>query len=342
MIQAGEGHVAELKLDTLHRREAARDWEIDEPVADEVPAYYQRRSAGVWACIATLTVALGVIAGYGYAVLSQEGIQAERVPGIAKSLAAIAQHVGNVETRLANSQAGQQRLAAQVRNFDAQSQAALTGDRLETRQLVASVKAALLRDLNQRNAAFQTQLAQLSAERNADRAHLAVVVDQLAQARNELASAQQGFAAQVAALRDEQGEEHRELASMSSAIPTRQVEFEAQKSQKDQLLSSIFFLVTKTDVRHQRFDGTIALEPDNQKVSVQGQGVRSPVVFFPGGHGKACVLVVTSVTPNGVSGYLLIPAKNGATDAPDFISASDNSRTLSPLPEAHKSSVAEQ
>ena len=104
----------------------------------------------------------------------------------------------------------------------------------------------------------------------------------------------------------------------------------------------VSFQLTKTAVRHQRFDGTIASAPDHQKVSVQSQGIRTPVVFFPAEQGKAYMMVVTSVNQKGVSGYVLIPAKDGTTDPKNFISATGEPSTSAIVPVSHASSVREQ
>ena len=341
MIRASEGYAAEFKLDNLNRSQTEQDWEVDRPDIEELPAYYKRRSAGVWACIATLTVALAVVVAYGYTVLWQEGIQLEQVPVIARSLPAIAQHLGNVERRLADSRADQQNLALQVRNIDAESKAALGQTQEQTGQLVANLKASLLKGLTQQNSMFQTQLAKLTSERTADQVHLAQVEERLSQARNELEAARSDFSSQFAALRAQQGVEHHELASLSDSLPTRQVAFEAQKNHDYEVIPGVSFQLTKTDVRHQRFDGIIASAPDHQKVSVQSQSVRTPVVFFPEDQGKACMMVVTSVNQKGVTGYLLIPAKIGATDPKDFISATDNPRSPISNADSHGSSVTE-
>jgi hypothetical protein len=334
-----DGHVVDLKLHNLSRSEAAHDWEIDRPDIDEVPAYYKRRSAGVWACLATLTVALAAVVVYGYAVLSQEGIQVEQVPGIAKSLPAIAQHLGNVERRLADARADQQKLASQVRNIDAESQLALGQTRQQTGQMVASMKASLLKGLNQQTSTLQAQLTQLASARSADQVHLAQLEEQLLQARNDLEAARTDFSSKVARLSEQQIVEHRELTSLSDSLPTRQVDFEAQKSHEYEVAPGVSFQLTKTDVRHQRFDGTIAA-PDHQKVSVQSQGIRTPVVFFPTEQGKAYMMIVTSVTQKGVSGYVLIPAKDGTTEK-NFISATDGPGTPASVPVSHGSSLAE-
>ncbi|HXW15456.1 MAG TPA: hypothetical protein VEN79_13185 [Terriglobia bacterium] len=324
MIQGNDRCAPEFEMDGIHRFEAARNWESDRPEMEDVPAYFKRRSAGVWTCLATLAVALAVVVAYGYSVLRQEGIQSEQVPGIAKSLPAIAQHVSNLERRLADSRAYQQNLASEMQKIDAKSMAALDQTRQQTGKQITSVKDALLKGLNQQTLAFQAQLAELMSERNANRLQLAQVEEQLSKARDELETARKDYESQVAALREQQGIEDRELASISSSLPTRQVAFEAQKNQAAEVIPGVTFHLTKTDVRHQRFDGTIVPTPGKQRISVQSQSVQSPVTFFPSEEVKPYVMVVTSIDQKGVTGYLLIPAKSGTMESTDFISAADN------------------
>ncbi len=325
MIPASEENALELNLDRRDRSQGVQAWENDRAESEEVPAYYKRRSAGVWTWLATLTVALAVIGAYGYSILTQEGIQSEQIPGMTRSLSAIGQHLGDVERRLANSRVDQQHLASQVQSIDAASKVALGLTQQQTSQLVAHVQGAMLKQLKQQTAAFQAQVTQLASERKADRAQLAQMADQLTQARYELETTRADHTRQVELLREQQGEEHRELASINNSLPTRQVPFEIQKNRRAQVASAVSLQVTKIDVRHQRFDGWIESTLGNQKVWIQSQGVGSPVVFYPGAQNKPVVMVVTSVDQKGAVGYLLLPTTNNSqSDQAAFISSASS------------------
>ena len=323
MADASEGCAPMLNLDDRFQARNKLDWESDQAeVEEEVPTYYKRRSAGVWACLATLTVALAVGVIYGYAVLKQENIQVDQIPGMAKSLPAINRHLASLEKRLVLASSDRQNLASQVQRIDTGSMAALDATRQQTSKLVAHVQENLLEEINQHTAALQAQVSQMASERSADHQLLAQTEEQLAQARSELERTRRDYTLEMSALREQQGEEHRELASLSSSLPTRQVNFEIQKNQAAPLAPGISFQLTKTDVRHQRFDGLIESAPGHQAVSVQSQGVRNPIMFYPSDDGKGFLLVVTRVGENKASGYLLIP--NGKGDQTDFLSATDN------------------
>jgi len=344
MIQANEDCAPELVLDT-HNRPQARsleDWEFDRPEIEEAAAYYKRRSAGVWACLATLAVALVVSVGYGYTVLKQEGIQLDQIPGLTRSLPAISQHLANVENRLVDSRVAQQRIASQVQAIDAESKAALSATREQTGMMVSQLQRTLGRELNQRTAAFQAQVSRLADERSADTARLTEVQAELGRERNELEAARADYARELADIREQQGQEHRELASISSSLPTRQVGFTLRKNQHVEIAPGVSFLLTKTEVGHQRYDGRIESTSGKQRISVQNQGVQNPVVFFPSDDGKAWFLVVTSINEQGAGGYLLLPAGTNNPSSGDVVSAADNSIVPVGAPVARQSNFVER
>ena len=232
--------------------------------------------------------------------------------------------MANVEGRLVDARADQQHLALQVQDTYAASIAALDKTRQQSEKQMSSAKRAVLQVLNQRASAFEGQLSRLQSERDADRLRLAQVEEQLSEARHELASARENDASQLAAIRAQQGEENRQLALISESLPTRQVTFQGQKHQAAEVVPGVTFQLTKTDVRRQRFDGIITSTASHQAVSVQGRSARSPVMFFPTEQGRVEVMVVTSVSQKGVTGYILVPAGKGTGSATDFISAVDH------------------
>lgn len=333
MIPANKKEGAlEFSSDDRDRSQIAEERESQRADGEDVPAYYKRRSAGVWACLAALTVILAVVVLYGYAILKQESIQLEQIPGMSRSLSAIGQHVGNVERRLADSRADQQKLALQVQSVNAGSQAGLELSRQQANNLIVHAQETFLKNLNQQTSAFKAQVSQLVSERTTDRARLTQVEEQLAQARNELETTRTEYARQVEALREQQGEEHRELASLSSSLPTRQVTFKIPENQRAEVTPGVSVQVTKIDVRRQRFDGWIESAPGNQKVRIQSQGVRNPVVFYPEEHGKLFVMVVTSLEQKGAGGYLLMPTGSGTVTAANFISSAESPASLKEVP----------
>jgi hypothetical protein len=327
MIQANEGLAPEVLMDKQNQPPARplEDVEFDRPEIEEAAAYYQRRTAGLWACLATLAVALVVSVGYGYTVLLQEGIQLDQIPGLARSLPAINEHLASVENRLVDSRAAQNRLASKIQQIGVESNAALTATRQQTGMLVAQLQRSVDKEMNQRTTLIQAQLSQMVTLRAADQARLTQVEAELVRERTQLEAARADYAHELASIREQQGQANRELASISSSLPTRQISFSLRKNQSAEIAPGVSFLLTKTDSGHQRFDGWIESTPGKQRVSVQNQGVRNPVVFFPAQDGRAYVLVVTSINEQGAGGYLMIPAGANKPSSGDVVSAADNS-----------------
>jgi hypothetical protein len=327
MNPASEENALRLNLDERNQSQRTQHWESDRAESDEVPTYYKRQTAGVWACLATLAVALAVVAIYGYSVLTQEGTQLQEIPGMTKSLSAVGAHVGDVERRLADAREQQQHLASQVQSVDAESKAALSLSQQHTGELIAQTQETVLKSVNQQTSAVQAQVSRLMKERDADHASLAQMQDQLTQARNELETTRNDYARQVDALRDQQAADHRDLASITNSLPSRQLDFAVQKNQAAEIAPGITFRLTKLDLRHQRYDGLIESAPSNQKILVRNQGVRNPVVFYPGEDGKAFVMVVTTLDQKRTAGYLLTPpgdhaGKTGLVSSIDHEAAS--------------------
>jgi hypothetical protein len=341
MIEANEGYPPELILDDQHRSRSREDWEADRAEAEEVPPYFRRRSAGMWTCLAVLTVALGITVAYGYTVLEQEGVQLEQITGLTKSLPPITQHLANLERRLADSRVAQQGLASQVRNIDVESKSALAETRQQTGRLMAQMQQSLSRQINQQTVAFQAQVSRLANDRATELARVTKVEAQIAQERSDLEAARADYARELASVRDQQAAEHHELASLSSSLPTRQVAFDIQKNQPVEIAPGVFFRLTKADIGRQRFDGWIESRSGHQRVSVQGQGVRTPIVFYPSEDSKALEMVVTRICGIGAAGYVLTPAGLATADQAHIVSAAENPVSPGTAPSTGEISLSE-
>src|SRR5579864_6596485 len=66
----------------------------------EVPAYYKRKSAGIWACLAIIAVALVAAGAYGYSILRQQNVQLSQLPGVLRTIPQINQHLVSTDSLL--------------------------------------------------------------------------------------------------------------------------------------------------------------------------------------------------------------------------------------------------
>lgn len=81
------------------------------------------------------------------------------------------------------------------------------------------------------------------------------------------------------------------------------VRFEVQKSHSRQLAPGISMGLTGTDVAYRRADGWMWVMPDRRTIWLRGQHAQEPVVFYRDGRMRK--LVITKISANSVSGYVL-------------------------------------
>jgi flagellar biosynthesis chaperone FliJ len=316
-------------------------WKSDVLEADDVPLYYKRRSAGVWTGLASVMVALVAACTYGYSILRQQNIQLESIPALMKSLPELNYHIVNVANLLTSTRADQQNLEAQVLKVDAGTSAALGQTQKQMGVLVNHMQQSLLSGMSQSNGDLQAQISQLAGQQDAYQRQLSQVQSDLEQTRLELASAQKEYSEALDVIREEQSSVHRELTSLSGSLPTRQVNFEIRKNQAADIAPGVSFRLTRIDAGHQRFDGWIESGAAHQKVWVQNQEARSPVMFFPTDQGKAFLMVPTRVKSQSVSGYFLVPTRGDVTDRAHLVSSTSNTQ-LSETAERENASTLEQ
>jgi hypothetical protein len=119
------------------------------------------------------------------------------------------------------------------------------------------------------------------------------------------------------------------------------VAFDIQKNLPVEIAPGVFFELTKADIGRQRFDGWIESRPGHQRVSVQGQGVRTPIVFFPSEESKALQMVVTRISGIGAAGYVLTPAGITSAEQAHIVSAAENPASPVTVPSSTKVSLTE-
>lgn len=184
--------------------------------------------------------------------------------------------------------------------------------RARLRQLESGVKqsdtserqvAALQEELNQVTAEMQRRVSQLNEELERMRWQ----VDETG-TRNERA---------VAALRESEQRNRAEVDALANKIAVERVDFEVSKNQSREVVPGISLGVTSTDVTYKRVNGWMKVKPDQRTIWLNGQGAQEPVIFYGNKDGLKRELVITTVTRDKVTGYLLMPKQApGAAEQP--------------------------
>ncbi len=280
-------------------------WESDH--SREVPAYHKRRTAGLWTAVATLAVALAVVAGYGYSVLSKDNAQLSWLPGLVGSLSTVRARLDGLETKLQTWQAGQKGLATQVQRMDAAWKSQLSEVRQHAVKLTTDAYQIEHEELVERTQALNAQIAQMASRQQVEQTRVAQLEQDLARTRQELASVRENYDRDLADVRAQQAANRGDIASINNLLSTDEIDFEVEKNKEQEIVPGVSLHLTKTDIQHQRYQGWIWLAASRRTIWVKGQNVQRPVVFYPKAGGEAFELVLTRVNQRGGTGYLLIP-----------------------------------
>lgn len=285
-------------------------WDRDHSI--DAPVYHRRRTAGLWTALATLAVVLAVAAVYGYSVLSKHDSELMWLSGRVSSFSAVRDHANRLEAMLKEWNVRQESLRAQVQKMDAGWKSGLNDVRLHAAALVANANQREHNDLNQRAAALNAQIAEISSRQDTEQVHIAKLERELTSARQELASAKAGYTRELAALRQQQVSNQHEIVSLNNLLSTDQINFEAEKNHDAEIVPGVLLHLTTTDIARQRYGGWIWLTRSRRRIWIRRQVIESPQVFYPVAGGQAYELVVTQVNTKDVAGYLLVPSSTSS------------------------------
>lgn len=86
----------------------------------------------------------------------------------------------------------------------------------------------------------------------------------------------------------------------------KKVRFEVVKSHSRQLVPGISIGLTDTDTADRSVDGWMWVMPDRRTIWLRELGTRDPLIFYGHRDGKKRELVISSVTNNSMTGYLIL------------------------------------
>lgn len=286
------------------------EWDSDRSI--DTLVYHRRGTAALWTAIAVLAVALAVALTYGYSVISRQNTELMWLSKRTSSVATMPDRVNSLETLLNRSNVRQAMLAARVQNMDSDLRSGLDQVSLRAAGMAANIRQSADRDLNQRAAALNAEIGQIAARQRTQLGLISQLKSELANTQLELASARTEYAHELAALHEQQVSSRQAIYSLNNVLSTDQVVFEAEKNHDAEIAQGIALHLTGTDMAHQKFRGWIQVEGGRHTIWVRNHPAELPVVFYPKPGGESYELVVTKVSADGVSGYLLVPGVSGS------------------------------
>jgi DNA repair exonuclease SbcCD ATPase subunit len=224
----------------------------------------------------------------------------------------------------------QQELRDQIAKLGQRMEAASKQAKESSANLLQRVQA----QIDSRMEPVQTRLAHLESASDNEQTRVAELQRELSQVRRDMTRQGEELAA-VRRQVEENGTSHdRQLASLKSnlqesddrnrsevnalqrKLAVRRVDFEVTKNHSRELAEGVSLGVTGTDIRYRRASGWMWLMPDRRTIWLKNQGAQEPIVFYGVKDGKKRELVITNVTKNSVTGYLLLPG-----DAPPDVAS---------------------
>jgi len=175
---------------------------------------------------------------------------------------------------------------------------------------IRGVQARMTR-LESSNSEANTQVAELRRELGQVRGEMTQQENELRAVRRDMRN--DAVTLQLANLKSSEERDRKDVNSIIDSLDLRRVAFEARKNQNLELAPGVSLEVTGTDIAHRRVNGWMWLMPDRRTLWLRGQNAQEPVIFYGYQDGKKRELVITNVSKNDVTGYLLLPKEGKST-----------------------------
>ena len=274
-----------------------------------------------WIVIMLLLLAMIGLGWFFYPTLSQTPAVLAQLPGLQKSFGEMGSRVAATEAKVQDWVGSQHEIQQRVADLQKETEARFRYARKQASDLRAELYKRIHGEVLAQTQVLETKVAALEAKSDADQAVIAKLETDLAALREESgkqAAQLENVHSQIdrdGATRDQQiatlntqvGQEGRDVEDLNKKLAVKRVDFEVTRNHTRDLGDGISLGITGTDVSHRRVTGWMWVMPERRTIWLRGQGANQPVVFYGTHDGKRKELVITNVTRDSISGYLLLP-----------------------------------
>lgn len=284
----------------------------------------EHRTGPLWAAFALLLVLLGAVSFLGYRKLRAANIQVSQIPAMLESMSAMNGRLDDVEGKLNSWASNWQQVSDRIGKLQKTMRANYRSARKHAEVLTTQLEERMTDQMESRNYIVDTRLNRLDSEQKASQAKIAQLHQELADARQELASLRQDTNGDLALLHQQVTGNEQQVNDLSQQVERRRVDFELAKNRPTELSPDLSMKLAATNVRYQRFSGWLYFLPDRRFVWVHDQGVQQPVVIYDKHQARRYEVVVTSVQHGSAAGYLLLPTESAGT--PETVASAAGAR----------------
>ena len=272
-----------------------------------------------------LLLVLGM-GGYGYSLYRGQELQLAQIPGAQATLTSLGGQINEIQQTIASWGQDQKGLREQLAKFEKSTRANLQLTRKFAEDVAKDLHVQLTAEMDRRDTALNARLDQIGAQQKTQQAQLAALRQEV---REELTALRQDTQRDLGKVNERIDENGRGLDELAEQQKPQRVDFEVPRSRTIELTPAVHFRVTKTNVKQQRFDGWVQLQPKGRALWVYNQNVNQPVRVYPTRGEPAYELVITDVGKDFALGYLLLPKPSSDTlrgsATPGTSAASDSS-----------------
>ncbi len=284
-------------------------------LADAPPARPRRSRRGLWSAVAVLAVCGCGVVWYSYSRLNGHDTLLSALKRVPLQLNELRDRLFDAEKRLGALPGEITSLRTQLAATRASVGHQVEQARKSVRDVTVSVRREFQEALEARDRTADTRFRRLEAGQQSEAARAASLERELSQLRQRLAAVtqdvthvQNAAALDSQRLRQEVRSTDRRLTQVVSFSNRPRERFEARKGRTYEISPGIYFHVSHTDPGHRRFKGWLQLTEPAKILWLRDESVLQPVAFHAGKQTLRHDLVITGLTRDAVSGYLILPS----------------------------------
>jgi hypothetical protein len=247
----------------------------------------------------------------------QDGLIGE-LQGWPAAVANVRARVNAAEHRLSKIPGEMDALRGRVSGLDTKINSGLEKTQKSTRDLGTSLRGELANvrsDARERQEASQARMRDLEAKQQTQAQRTAELEREVTQLqsriaglRGDLNSASASQARETAQVRQDVQRAGARVEQVASYNNRPRDRFQVEKGATKEIAPGIMLHLTRVNTSHRRFDGWIQLVNDSARfVWLRDQAVLQTFAFYSGKNALRHDLVVTDLSPGGITGYLIYP-----------------------------------
>jgi len=278
--------------------------------------------------VALLLIVLVLAGGgwYAYQALRRHEVALTQFPGVQKIVDSIGDQVKQTDQKLASWADDQQNLRDQMAKFGQKMETRVASVAKQVQESSAEVYRRVQAQIDDRLQPVDTRLSRIEASSESQQIRIAELqqevgdvrsqaarqADELAAVRSKMEESAATHERQLSRLQQSEEADRHDVDAIGHKLAVHRVDFEVTKNRSRELAEGISLDVTSTDPLHRSVSGWMWVMPDRRTIWLKGQNAGQPVVFYGREDSKKRELVITNVTKNSVTGYLLLPGESGA------------------------------